>query len=107
MKLLKFGKKGITLPALVLGSALVLGMFGCDKGGSSVGKYQYEKKPQDFTELKSDGTCVISQGQKTYTGKYEINGKSLKLTLNTGDVVTGSIEGKTITDNEGQHWVKQ
>jgi hypothetical protein len=106
MESIKFGKRGI-LPALVLGSALLLGVFGCEKGNSNVGKYQYEKNPQDFTELKKDGTCLIRQGQGTFTGKYEINGKALKLTLNTGDVVSGSIDGKTITDNEGQHWVKQ
>lgn len=107
MDSVKFGKKGFTLPALVFGSALVLGMFGCDKGNTNVGKYQYEKNPQDYTELKSDGTCLIQQGKGSYAGKYEINGNKLKLTLNTGDVVTGNIEGKTITDNEGQHWVKQ
>lgn len=108
MESVKFGKrKALTVPALILGSALVFGMFGCDRGSTPAGKYQNDKQPQDFTELKSDGTFLIKQGTAGYAGKYTISGNKLTLSLASGEVVNGSIEGKTITDNQGEHWTKR
>jgi hypothetical protein len=98
--------KRLAAPALVL-AALGLGLAGCSNNGSGAGKYVNEKKGQDYTELKSDGTCVIHQGNGSFAGKYAIDGSKLTLTMQTGDVVVGKLEGKTITDNEGEHWVKQ
>ena len=92
---------------LVLSFALLPTMFGCNRDSTVAGKYQSDKKPQESTELKSDGACIIRQGNTSYTGKYTLEGKALTLKLTTGDVVTGSIDGNTITDNQGEHWTKK
>ena len=84
-----------------------LAMFGCDRSTTSVGKYVSDKNPQDYTELKNDGTFFIHQGNLSASGKYSIEGKRLILVLSSGEIATGSIEGKTITDNEGSRSTKQ
>ncbi|HXE96026.1 MAG TPA: hypothetical protein VN642_06455 [Dongiaceae bacterium] len=84
-----------------------LAVFGCNRGQDSAGKYLYETNHQNYTELKSDGTFTVHQGTVDANGKYAITGKQLKLSLSTGEVLIGSIEGRTITDNEGKLWTKQ
>jgi hypothetical protein len=74
---------------------------------SSVGKYFRQNSPQDYTELKSDGTFLIHQSDFNGDGKYKINGKRLILTLSTGVVVEGNIELKTMIDNRGNVWEKK
>ena len=95
----------LSIALVILLCAVVI--FGCNRGPASAGKYLSEKNHQDFTELKSDGTFLIQQGNMSLNGKYAIDGKQIKLTLSTGDALTGSIEGRTITDNEGKLWTKQ
>ncbi len=85
-------------------SAFVI--LGCNSGSGSVGKYVDEKNTKDYTELKNDGTFVVQQGALTANGKYSIDGKRLILTLNSGEVVEGKIEGKTIIDNGGSRSTK-
>jgi len=95
----------LAIPLSMLLCALT--MSGCDRGKSSVGTYLSEKNPQDITELKSDGTFLVHQGKMDVSGKYSIEGKTLTLTLNSGNVMTGAIDGKTITDDTGEHWTKK
>lgn len=97
----------LSIPLLVLWC--VLAMFGCNRGSTSTiaGKYVDEKKSQDFTELKTDGTFLIQQENQSANGKYSIDGKRLILTMSSGEVVEGKIDGKTIIDNGGSRLTKQ
>jgi hypothetical protein len=90
----------------ILLASLALAIFGCDRGQAGVGKYLKGKNSQNVTELKSDGTFVVREGDVSFTGKYTIEGNRLTLTLTNGTVLTGSIEGRTITDNEGKQWTR-
>lgn len=92
---------------IVVLAGCMLTVFGCNRGSGSVGKYVSEKAPSDFTELRSDGTFFIQQGAQSASGKYVIEGKRLILTLPSGEVVEGTIEGNTIIDNTGVRATKQ
>ena len=74
---------------------------------SNAGKYIRKNSPNDYTELKSDGTFLIFQSDYKGNGSYKIDGKRLFLTLKPGVVVEGTIVNKTITDNRGNIWEKQ
>ena len=95
----------LSIPIIVLWCAL--SMSGCNRGSNTTGKYVDEKRPQDYTELKSDGTFLIHQWNLNASGKYSIDGKRLILTMSSGEVVEGKIEGNTITDNEGSRLTKR
>ena len=90
---------------IVLLCALTL--IGCDRGSSVAGKYLDEKKPQEFAELKSDGTFLIHQGKLDAEGKYSIEGKRVALIFNSGKTASGVIEGKTLIGNGGGRWTKR
>lgn len=95
----------LSIPLIILWCSLA--MFGCNRGSTSAGKYVDEKNSQDFTELKKDGTFLIHQGNLSASGKYSIEGKRLILTLSSGEVAEGTIEGKTIIDNGGSRSTRQ
>jgi uncharacterized protein YxeA len=81
--------------------------FGCNSGSTTAGKYIDEADSQNFTELKRDGTFVIQQAKANVNGKYTTDGNRLILTLSTGQVMEGKLEGKTITPNKGGRWTKK
>jgi hypothetical protein len=95
----------LIVPLIILCCALTL--LGCNRNSTSTGKYFGEKKPQEFTELKKDGTFLIHQKNLDANGKYSIDGKRLILKLSSGEIVEGNIEGNTIIDNEGGRLTKQ
>ncbi len=84
----------------------VLSLFGCGRGSTVVGKYLDEKRPQEFTELKSDGTFLIHQGNLNSTGKYSVEGKIIKLVFSSGVTTSGTIDGKTLVGNGEVRWTK-
>lgn len=74
---------------------------------SVVGIYQNEKKPEDTTELRADGTFVVKERSLSFTGKYRVNGRDLTLVLPDGETVVGSIQDGVLIDAGGQRLVKQ
>jgi len=94
--------------ALILSLVLLL-PAGCSR--SPVGKYASEKNPNDFVELRSDGTFFAKEthmgkaSQKT--GKYRVEGKTITLELGTGDAARGTIDGNTLIDPDGDKWIRK
>ncbi len=59
-----------------------------------------------FIELRPDGTCSAKEGPMTLTGKYEVNGDLLIMRFETGVYTTALIKGDTITDRDGQKFIR-
>lgn len=69
-----------------------------------VGKYVNKKFPNDFTELKSDGTFVYQEGKTSLTGKYAIQANRLLLALPDGSGSFSKIDDRGLTDDQGNLW---
>jgi hypothetical protein len=78
---------------------------------SPAGKYINEKNANDYLELKADGTFLLQarrDGQaRSVSGKYEIEGTQITLTISSGQPVRGKLEGKTFVDDGGNRWTKR
>jgi hypothetical protein len=72
-----------------------------------VGIYTNEKKPENTTELRGDGTFIVKERSQTFTGKYRVQGKQIVLVLDSGETATGSIESGTLIDPEGDRLVRR
>jgi hypothetical protein len=79
---------------------------GVDYAKSAPGRYVREKKPQDYLELRPNGTIFLRQDKKDYDGQYEVAGSAITLVIGK-KVVQGKILGNTIIDPNGSHWVKE
>jgi hypothetical protein len=79
---------------------------GIDYAKSAPGRYVREKKPQDYLELKTDGTFNLHQDKKDYSGQYEVAGSVLTIVVGKR-ADQGKILGNTIIDSEGTHWIKE
>ena len=81
------------------------------QGVSAAGKYINEKNANDYLELKADGTFLLQErrdGQaRSVSGKYEIEGTQITLTIGSGQPVRGKLEGKTFVDDGGNRWTKR
>ena len=72
-----------------------------------VGKYLNGKYPDDFTELKSDGTFLYQEGKLKYTGKFAIQGNQLLLALPDGSGSISKIDDSGMTDSNGERWKRK
>ena len=84
----------------------MLFMLGCNKNAAIAGKYIDKKIPDDYTELKADGTFVINQRDIKASGKYSYDKGRLVLTMSTGEVFEGRIEGNAIIGNNGSRAIR-
>lgn len=81
-------------------------LFGCNSN-SVVGKYVNRKNQNEYLELKPDRTFFAQEGLG-YAGKYEVEGNTLTLTLNSGLAARAQIQRDgTIVDNDDKTWVKK
>lgn len=74
---------------------------------SAVGFYVNEKKPRNTTELRADGTYLVTERSESFTGKYHLKGKTLLLELPNGHIVSGSLEGNVMIDADGEKLIKR
>lgn len=81
---------------------------GVDYSKSAAGKYVREKKPQDYLELKPDGTFYLHEDKKDYNGSYEVNGSVLTLVIGKKGIVQAKLTGNVIIDpQDAKRWVKE
>lgn len=73
---------------------------------SVVGFYVNERKPQNTTELRADGTFLVTERSESFAGKYHLKGKTLILELPNGHTVSGSLEGNVMIDADGEKLIK-
>jgi len=61
-----------------------------------------------YLELGDDGSFLLNDLNMNVSGTYEISGNTITLKPGQGlSTKKGKIDGNTITDPEGQKWVKQ
>jgi len=113
---------------IVLGVALIfLGIIvGCGQKGSGrekekevgkrekgvLGKYVNQDDPQEYVELKNDGTVYVKEkfpwnDYHEMKGKWEIGSDELLLIDPLGGVDRCKIKGNTLIDGDGKIWTKQ
>ncbi len=83
-----------------------------DCSRSPAGKYTSQKNPNDYIELRSDGTFFIKEthtygGAVQKTGKYRVEGKTMTLELGSSDAARGTIDGDTLIDPAGDKWIRK
>jgi len=92
----------------VIAGVLVYPHFREKAGIGVYGTYINRDNPDEYLELKRDGTFYLKEAGIGFTGKWEIVGDVLRLYLSgLGLAVEGRLEGNRIIDDDGKVWVKQ
>lgn len=103
---MRFSKKIliiITLATLISISSVII--ISCSGGGT---KYYNEHNNSYYMELKDDGTFYVKDMYVDVSGRYQISGSTITLTPGAGlPPKKGKMDGNTITDPDGEKWVKQ
>lgn len=98
-------KKCLLIGLAIMLAVSAMGIVGCGKAGIA-GTYISEDNPDEYLELKADGTYYLKEGGLGVTGEWETSGNELRLEL-WGFVVTAEIRGNKLYDPDGKVWVKQ
>jgi hypothetical protein len=69
------------------------------------GKYWRNGFLGDYIELKADGTLVLQQQGKTFSGTYSVAGNVLSIKANNR-TDTGRFDGTKLVDSQGDFWQK-
>jgi len=93
--------------AVLITTLSLITLLGCNKNAAIAGKYIDKNYPDDYTELKADGTFAIHQKNINSTGKYSVKDGIITLTLSSGEVFVGRLEGNIIIGNRGSRAIKQ
>lgn len=94
------------LALAVLSVALLLAVLGCS---GNAGKYVSEENPNDYLELRRDGSFFLQEEGVTLEGKYRVDGDEITLSmsfLGLSVPTKGRIVGNVIIDKDGEKWVK-
>ncbi len=83
--------------------SVVAAFAGCNR---HTGMFLSDDNQGYFIELRPDGTCSAKEGPLTLTGKYEVKGDLLIMRFENGVYTTALINGNTITDRDGQKFIK-
>jgi lysozyme len=74
------------------------------------GKYVSQANPEDYLELRTDGTFYLQEEGITLDGKYRVDGDDITLSVSILGISTaskGRLEGDVIIDQDGERWVKK
>jgi hypothetical protein len=72
--------------------------------GGIQGKYVHKKNRSHFLELKPDGNYLLFQGSASVTGRYEVNGDDILISIDDS-TSRAKIQNGVITDAEGDRWI--
>jgi hypothetical protein len=70
-----------------------------------LGKYVHRKNRSHFLELKPDGNYLLFQGPSSVTGRYEVNGDEITLSIDDS-TSRAKIQNGVITDADGDRWIR-
>lgn len=90
---------------LLITILLTLTFISCSK--SYVGTFLSEKNSKNYIELKSDGSFYIQEDKQGFTGKFEVEDKTITFKTDIGVAFRGKIEKNIIIDPDGETWVKK
>jgi zinc-ribbon domain len=96
----------LVIAGLIVGAVLLYRHY--QKTGIA-GKYIHETNNADSLTLNSDKTFSLTEQGLTVSGTYEVTGNSITLTATSVQGLppqTGTIDGNTITDPDGERWTK-
>jgi len=80
------------------------------------GTYYSRRDDTKFLMLRPDATFVLKQRKDPpdkdnpfleLSGKFELNGETLKLILTDGRTAEGKLKGNVFTDSQGEEWAKK
>ena len=94
-----FHKKIIAL-LIILFSVLVT--TAC--GGAIDGTYTSQERPNDYIELRGDGTFFIMEKGQGLSGTFKQDETRLVLTSPSGASSIAELRGETLIDNSGLIW---
>ena len=83
---------------------LIVLISGCTEKNSITGRYQSTEDPGAYLELKDDGRYIVTQEQ-AFSGDYTVNDDSIILIYTFGSFKLTQ-DGSTLTDEDGEEWVK-
>ena len=63
-------------------------------------------RPEDYLELRSDGSFVQEEAGRSFSGTYEIDDDVIILSLPSGVSSIGTINGDILRDPSGGRWLK-
>ena len=69
------------------------------------GKYVHKKNRSHFLELKPDGNYLLFQGSASVTGRYEVNGDEITISI-ADSSSRAKIQNGVITDADGDRWIR-
>ena len=69
-----------------------------------LGKYVHRKNRSHFLELKPDGNYLLFQGSTSITGRYEVAGDEIIISIDDS-TSRAKIQNGVITDAEGDRWI--
>jgi hypothetical protein len=78
-------------------------------GSKIAGKYVSEENPNDYLELRRDGSLFLQEKGVTLEGKYRVDGDEITLSmsfLGFSVPTKGRVVGNVIIDKDGEKWVK-
>ena len=90
----------------VAGDGKLVPPASADLATNAEGKYVRADKPKDYLGLLADGTLVLSQDGKHYTGRYQIEGTKVTMTIDRGPTSVSILQDRALVDPNGQRWVK-
>jgi len=94
----------LTAPCMAADPSTVTGVYFCNRDETQ------------FLTLRPDSSFVLRQRKKPpdkdnpfteYSGKYVINGETLRLVLDDGREAEGQLKGNVFTDGQGVSWQKK
>jgi hypothetical protein len=84
---------------------MLLASAGCSK--LPVGTYVSQKNVNESLVLRSDRRYVLNEAGGTFDGKYRIEGHTITIETPEGrDLSQITIDGATLTDKDGDKWVR-
>ncbi len=90
--------------ALVIILFSVLAATAC--GGTIDGTYTSQDHPNDYIELRGDGTFFIMEKDQGLSGTFKLDENQLVLISPSGASSVAELREDTIIDNSGLNWVK-
>jgi hypothetical protein len=95
-----------SLVALAIPLVLLTCLVACSKT-LPAGTYVEQKEPENYLELKADGTFLLQKHGGSYAGKYNQDGENIGMKADAGFSSRVTIRGGTLTDTDGYLWVKR
>ena len=98
-----------TITKIFLFFTLIFFMSACGKTELK-GKYKKEGDPNDYLYFLKNNNYILHEEDSltsmNFDGRYELKGSKITFISSRYGITMGRIEGNTIIDEKGNHWIK-